>query len=103
MTTLADLNGLWPADHNATPWVATRDGSWTRMVGAGVNPDIPRPQKEGRQNVPAGPIDSATAAAGASSAQAEPSGVPERPAHGRTLGEGGGLSQRKRPPPGNLV
>jgi hypothetical protein len=27
MTTLADLNQLWPADHNATPWVATPDGS----------------------------------------------------------------------------
>jgi hypothetical protein len=53
MTTLADLNGLWPADHNATPWAATPDGSWTRMVGAGANPDIPRQQKEGRQNVPA--------------------------------------------------
>jgi hypothetical protein len=59
VTTLADLNRLWPADHNATPWVATPDGSWTRMVGGGVNPDIPRPQKEGRQNVPAGPIDPA--------------------------------------------
>jgi hypothetical protein len=32
MTTLADMNHLWPADHNATPSVATRDGSWTRMV-----------------------------------------------------------------------
>jgi hypothetical protein len=97
VTTLADLNRLWPADHNATPWVATPDGSWTRMVGGGVNPDIPRPQKEGRQNVPAGPIDPApTAPAGAS-------GVPERPAHGRALGEGGGLSQRKRPPGGGLL
>jgi hypothetical protein len=38
---LADLNLLSPADHNATLWVATPDGSWTRMVGAGVNPDIP--------------------------------------------------------------
>jgi hypothetical protein len=63
MTTLADLNRLWPADHNATRWVATPDGSWTRVVGTGVNPDIPRPQKEGRQNVPAGPIDPETAAA----------------------------------------
>jgi hypothetical protein len=36
MTTLADLNQLWPADHNATPWVATPDGSWTRAAGAGV-------------------------------------------------------------------
>jgi hypothetical protein len=53
MTTLADMNQLWPADRNATPWVATRDGSWTRMVGAGVNPEMP-PSKEGRQNVPAG-------------------------------------------------
>jgi hypothetical protein len=105
MTTLADLNRLWPGDHNATPWVATPDGSWTRMTGAGVNPAIPRPQKEGRQNVPAGPIDPAlSAAAGASTAPAEPGErAPERPAHGRTLGEGGGLSQRKRPPPGNLV
>jgi hypothetical protein len=51
MTTLADLNRLWPADHNATPWVATPDGSC--MLGAGVDPDIPRPQKEGHQNVPA--------------------------------------------------
>jgi hypothetical protein len=42
----------WPADHNATPWVATRDGSWTRMVGAGVNPEMTRPQKEARQNAP---------------------------------------------------
>jgi hypothetical protein len=24
---LADLNVLWPADHDATPWVATPDGS----------------------------------------------------------------------------
>ena len=45
MTTLSDLNELWPADANATPWVATRDGSWTRLVGAGVNRDIP-PSKE---------------------------------------------------------
>jgi hypothetical protein len=52
MTTLADLNGLWPADHNATPWVATPDGSWTRMVGGGVNPAMP-PSKEGRRNAPA--------------------------------------------------
>jgi hypothetical protein len=52
MTILADLNRLWPADHNATPWMATRDGSWTRMVGAGVNQEMPRPQKEGRQNAP---------------------------------------------------
>ena len=52
MTILADLNGLWPADHNATPWVATSDGSWTRLVGAGVNLDIP-PSKEGRRNAPA--------------------------------------------------
>jgi hypothetical protein len=44
--TLADLNGLSPADANATPWVATRDGSWTRLVGADVNLDIP-PSKEG--------------------------------------------------------
>jgi hypothetical protein len=55
MTTLADLNGLSPADYNATPWVATPDGSWTRLVGHGVNPNIQRPQKEGRQNLPAGP------------------------------------------------
>jgi hypothetical protein len=34
MTTLADLNQLWPADHNATPWVATRDGSFTRFAVA---------------------------------------------------------------------
>jgi hypothetical protein len=50
--TIAALNGLWPADHNATPWVATRDGSWTRLVGAGVNPDI-APSKEARRNAPA--------------------------------------------------
>jgi hypothetical protein len=42
---LADLNGLWPADRNATPFVATSDGSWTRLVGAGVKPDIPPPAK----------------------------------------------------------
>jgi hypothetical protein len=41
MTTLADLNVLSPADRNATPWVATPDGSWTRMAGGGVNPDWP--------------------------------------------------------------
>jgi hypothetical protein len=52
MTILADLNGLSPADHNATPWVATPDGSWTRFVGAGVNPDI-APSKEARRNAPA--------------------------------------------------
>jgi hypothetical protein len=40
---LADLNLLSPADRNATPWVSTPDGSWTRLVGAGVNPDIPPP------------------------------------------------------------
>jgi hypothetical protein len=51
--TLADLNGLSPADHNATRWVATRDGSWTRLVGAGVNPGIAPPQKEVRRDVPA--------------------------------------------------
>jgi hypothetical protein len=53
MTTLADMNHLWPADRNATPWVATPDGSWTRMLGAGVNPDWPPPQKEGRADAPA--------------------------------------------------
>jgi hypothetical protein len=37
------LNERWPADHNATPWEATPDGSWTRWVGVGVNPDIPPP------------------------------------------------------------
>jgi hypothetical protein len=62
-TTLADLNQLWPADRNATPWVATPDGSWTRMAGSGVNPDWPPPislpPKQGRRNVPAGPIDPA--------------------------------------------
>jgi hypothetical protein len=52
MTILADLNALWPADHNATPWVATRDGSWTHLIGAGVNPDI-APSKEARRNAPA--------------------------------------------------
>jgi hypothetical protein len=51
MMTIADLNQLWPAD-NATPWVATPDGSWTRVVGAGVNTDMP-PSKEGRRNAPA--------------------------------------------------
>jgi hypothetical protein len=50
--TLADLNGLSPADHNASPWVATPDGSWTRLVGAGVNPDI-APSKEARRSAPA--------------------------------------------------
>jgi hypothetical protein len=53
MMTLADLNHLWPADHNATPWVATPDGSWTRMAGGGVNPDRPPPisipHKQGRR------------------------------------------------------
>jgi hypothetical protein len=49
---LADLNALWPADANATPWVATQDGSWTRLVGAGVNPDL-APSKEARRNAPA--------------------------------------------------
>jgi hypothetical protein len=65
MTTLADLNQQWPADHNATPWVATPDGSWTRMAGGGVNPDTPPPislpHKQGRRNAPAGPINLATA------------------------------------------
>jgi hypothetical protein len=65
MTTLADLNQLWPADHNATRWVATPDGSWTRMAGGGVNPDRPPPislpHKQGRRNAPAGPINLATA------------------------------------------
>jgi hypothetical protein len=50
--TLADLNGLWPADAKAMPWVATPDGSWTRLVGDGVNPDI-APSKEARRNAPA--------------------------------------------------
>jgi hypothetical protein len=49
MMTLADLNRLWPADHNATPWVATPDGSWTRMAGAGVNPDMLALPREGRR------------------------------------------------------
>jgi hypothetical protein len=47
MTAHADVNRFWPADQNATPWVATPDGSQTRAAGVGVNPDIPRPQKEG--------------------------------------------------------
>jgi hypothetical protein len=46
VTSLADLNALWPADANASPWVATPDGSWTRLVGVGVNPDMP-PSKVG--------------------------------------------------------
>jgi hypothetical protein len=54
MTTLADLNRLWSADLNATPWVATPDGSWTRLVGAGVNPDIPRPNPLHRASAEAG-------------------------------------------------
>jgi hypothetical protein len=52
MTTLADLNRLSPADYDATPWVSTPDGSWTRMAGAGVNPDMPPsslPPKRGRR------------------------------------------------------
>jgi hypothetical protein len=65
MMTLADLNHLWPADHNATPWVATPDGSWTRIAGSGVNPDrslpISLPHKQGRRNAPVGPINLATA------------------------------------------
>jgi hypothetical protein len=52
MPTLSDLNALWPADANASPWVATPDGSWTRVVGAGINPDSP-PSKERRRNAPA--------------------------------------------------
>jgi hypothetical protein len=52
MMILADLNGLSPADANATPWVATQDGSWTRPVGAGVNPNI-APPKEARRSAPA--------------------------------------------------
>jgi hypothetical protein len=52
MTTLSDLNELWPADANASPWVATPDGSWTRVVGAGVNPNVV-PIKERRRNAPA--------------------------------------------------
>jgi hypothetical protein len=90
MTTLADLNALWPADHNATPWVATRDGSWTRRIGAGVNPDIPRPQKEGRQNVPADPIDSAPAEPADEPAPDEREALvsPWRRAHGRTRRKG---------------
>jgi hypothetical protein len=52
---LAHLNELSPADHNATPWVATPDGSWTREVGAGVNPDIPPPTKRGSSSAEAVP------------------------------------------------
>ena len=52
MTTLSDLNSLWPADANASPWVATPDGSWTRLVGAGINPGIAT-FKEKRRNAPA--------------------------------------------------
>jgi hypothetical protein len=48
--TLANLNGLSPADANATPWVATPDGSWTRLLGADVNPGSPPPPKEARRN-----------------------------------------------------
>jgi hypothetical protein len=90
MTTLADMNHQWPADNNATPWVATPDGSWTRMVGNGVNLSIPRPQKEGDEKVPAGPIDPApTAPAGASAARTLLRGIPERRALGRALQRGG--------------
>jgi hypothetical protein len=46
MTTVAELNELWPPDHNATPWVETPDGSWTRLVGAGINRDMPSPSKK---------------------------------------------------------
>jgi hypothetical protein len=61
------------------------------MLGAGINPDIPRPRKEGHQNVPAGPIDYAPAEpAGASAGSGRPMGVPERLAHRRALGEGRG-------------
>jgi hypothetical protein len=52
MTILEDLNGLSPADANATPWVATPDGTWTRLVGAGVNPNI-APSKDARRSAPA--------------------------------------------------
>jgi hypothetical protein len=52
MTILADLNGLSPADANATQWVATSDGTWTRLVGASINKDI-APSKEARRNAPA--------------------------------------------------
>jgi hypothetical protein len=52
MLTLSDLNALWPADANASPWVPTSDGSWTRVVGAGVKPNIPA-FKERRRNAPA--------------------------------------------------
>jgi hypothetical protein len=44
-----------------TPWVATPDGSWTRMLGAGVNPDITRPAKREAPERAAGPIDPETA------------------------------------------
>jgi hypothetical protein len=43
MTTLAELNRLWPADHNATPWVATSDGSWTRRPAAASTRTSRRP------------------------------------------------------------
>jgi hypothetical protein len=104
MTTLADMNHLWPADHNATPWVATRDGSWTRLVGADVNPDIARPQKEGRPEraggpveeqpplavLPAGPVDPApTAPAGTSSARTLLRAIPERRVLARAPRRGG--------------
>jgi hypothetical protein len=44
---LADLNLPSPADHNATPRVATSDGSLTRWVGAGINPDVLPPTIRG--------------------------------------------------------
>jgi hypothetical protein len=44
---LADLNQLWPADHNATPRVATPDGSWTRYARLRRQPGQPAAAKRG--------------------------------------------------------
>jgi hypothetical protein len=83
MTTLADMNHLWPADHNATPWVATRDGSWTRMVGNGVNLNIPRPQKEGRPERAGGPVEERPPLAVLAAGPVDP--APTAPSSARTL------------------
>jgi hypothetical protein len=66
------------------------DGSWTRMVGNGVNLSIPRSPKEDHQKVPAGPVDPArTAPASTPSARTLLRAIPERRALGRALQRGG--------------
>lgn len=40
MFSAAILNRIYPADRNATSWVVTKDGCWTRQAGRNINPEF---------------------------------------------------------------